>query len=61
MNIDVSASAGADGSVTCDISVDGRQAAVTFADGEVTLSVPSANGEITFTVPEALVSQEAPE
>ena len=60
MNISVDTSVGADRSVTCDISVDGRQASVTFGGGEVTLSVPSGGGEITFTVPEALLSWESP-
>lgn len=59
MNIDVSTSVGADRSVTCDIDVDGRHAAVTFADGEVSLSVLSPGGEITFTVPLAVVAADA--
>jgi type 1 fimbria pilin len=56
VNIDVSTSVGADKSVTCDIDVDGQHAAVTFADGEVSLSVLSGGGEITFTVPQAIVA-----
>lgn len=58
MNIDVSTSVGADKSVTCDIDVDGRRALVTFADGEVALSVQSASGSITFTVPQSVVAVE---
>lgn len=58
MNIDVSTNVGPDRSVTCDISVNGRHAAVTFAEGEVALSVASAGGEITFTVPRSLVTGE---
>jgi hypothetical protein len=51
VNIDVSAVAGADGSVTCHIKCDQGKAAVTFGDGEVTLKVASADGDITLTVP----------
>lgn len=59
MNIDVKTRVGADKSVTCDIEVEGRRAAVTFADGEITLSVPSPGGDIAFTVPESLASRGA--
>lgn len=45
------------GSVTCDITVDGRKAAVSFANGEVTLSVAATAGEILFQVPFAMVPQ----
>jgi hypothetical protein len=53
VNIDVKAEAGADGSVTCRIKTDQGKAAVTFADGEVTLKVASADGDITLTIPES--------
>lgn len=58
MIVNMAANVGRDKSVTCEISVDGRQATVLFAEGEITLSVPSDDGEVTFAVPEALVSQE---
>lgn len=54
MKIDVSTNVGPDGSVTCDIDVDGSMAAVTFADGEISLSVQVPDGAITFTVPQGL-------
>jgi hypothetical protein len=56
VNIDVSTNVGPDRSVTCDIDVDGRHAAVTFADGEVSLSVVAGDGDITFTVPLSVVA-----
>lgn len=59
MNVNVIASVGADKSVTCDIRVGHHAAAVTFADGEITLTVPSGSGDITFTVPEALAGGPA--
>jgi hypothetical protein len=52
--VDVSTSVGPDKSVTVMIKVDRHNADVTFADGEITFSVPSAEGNITFTVPEDL-------
>jgi hypothetical protein len=58
VNVSVNTSVGADTSVTCDIVVDGRHVAVTFAENEVTLAVASATGDITFAVPEALLAVE---
>jgi hypothetical protein len=58
VNVNVNTSAGADGSVTCDIEVDGRQASVTFGGGKVTLSVAALNGDITFAVPRSLLAVE---
>ena len=58
MNVNVNTSVGADKSVTCDIVVDGRQAAVTFAEGEVTFAVAAPAGDITFQVPSSLLVVE---
>jgi hypothetical protein len=58
VNINVNASVGQDKSVTCDIAVDGRQVAVIFAEGEVTLAVAAPGGDITFQVPESLLAVE---
>jgi hypothetical protein len=60
VRIDVATNAGPDGSVTCDIDVDGSKAAVTFADGEISLSVGVPGGAITFTVPESLAAGNSP-
>lgn len=59
MKIDVSTKVEPDGSVACHIDVGGRRAAVTFAEGEITLAVPSPGGEISFSVPESLASGRA--
>lgn len=40
MNIDVSATANADGSVTCKVTCDGQQATLTFTGTEVLFDVP---------------------
>lgn len=45
------------GSVVVDVTVDGRQAAVTFDGGEVALSVEATAGAITFQVPYSMVPQ----
>lgn len=58
MNVDVKVNAGPDGAVTCVIDVDGRQATVAFADGEITFSAPSEDGAVTLAVPEELVPVE---
>lgn len=52
--VDVNTSVAADGSVTVHMKVDGHKAEATFADGQITLSVPWAEGTIGFTVPESL-------
>lgn len=54
MNVDVNARVGADKSVTVDILVRDVKAEVTFADGEITFTVPTPDGDISFTVPESL-------
>jgi hypothetical protein len=58
VNVNVNTSVGPDKSVTCDIVVDGRQVAVTFASGEVILAVATAAGDVRFAVPESLVALE---
>jgi len=58
VNVNVNTSVGADKSVTCDIVVDGRQVAVTFAEGEITFAVAAPGGDITFQVPESVVALE---
>lgn len=60
MRIDVDTSVGPDGSLTCDIDVDGSKAAVVFAEGEISFSVGVPGGEITFTVPESLAAGNSP-
>ena len=60
MRVDVATNVGPDKSVTCDIDVEGRKATVTFAGGEISLSVGVAGGAITFTVPESLAAGSTP-
>lgn len=58
MNVDVKAHAGPGDTVTVLISVDGREAEVTFGNGEVIFSAPSEAGVITLDVPEELIPVE---
>jgi len=44
VNVVVKARVEPDGSVVCDIDCDGQKAVVTFADGDITLTVPEAGG-----------------
>lgn len=60
MNVDVKVNAGPGSSVTCVINVDGREAEVIFADGEIILQAPTEAGAITLDVPEELVPVEPP-
>lgn len=46
--------------MTCVINVDGREAEVTFADGEVTFQAPTEAGGITLDIPEDLIAVEPP-
>ena len=58
MNVHVSAGVSSNGSVVCVINVDGREAAVTFADGEILFEAPTEGGAISLDVPEELIPVE---
>lgn len=45
MNVRVAAKVEAEGTVVCDIDCDGQKAVVTFADGDITMTVPEAGRE----------------
>lgn len=60
MNVDVKVSAAPGGAVTCVIDVDGREATVNFADGEITFQAPTEAGGITLDIPDELVPVEPP-
>lgn len=60
MNVDVKVNAGPGNAVTCVINVDGREAEVTFADGEIIFQAPTEAGGITLDIPEELVPVEPP-
>jgi hypothetical protein len=44
VNVVVKARVEADDSVVCDIDCDGQKAVVTFADGDITMTVPESGG-----------------
>ncbi len=44
MNVVVKAKVEADGSVVCSIVCDEQKAVVTFADGDITMTVPESGG-----------------
>jgi hypothetical protein len=44
VNVTVKAEVAADGSVVCDIDCDGQKAVVSFANGDITMTVPESGG-----------------